>query len=62
MKTKKILLLVTLVVVLVGVVSASEVSDDAVSADVMDDSMAQEPAPVTTTVQESVTSEAKESK
>ncbi|RAP49077.1 MAG: hypothetical protein BZ136_03865 [Methanosphaera sp. rholeuAM74] len=62
MKAKKMMLLVTLLVMLVGLASASEVSDDTISADAMDDSMAQEPAPATTTVQESVTSEAKESK
>ena len=64
MNTKRLLLLVTLLVVLIGAVSASEASEETLRADTSDvnDAVAQDTTPATATVQESVTTEAKESK
>ena len=59
MKTK-ILLLVTLLIVFVGVVSASEVSNDTVSTDISDsDTVAQYVVTATTDVQESLNEKSK---
>ena len=54
MKTKKILILVTLLVMLVGVASATEVSDETLSADTsnVDDILTQDTTPATAIVQE----------
>lgn len=64
MKAKRILLLATLLVVLVGVASASEVSDETISADDsgINEVVAQDTTPATTTLQESISKEVKESK